>query len=63
MIIKCYSYSGDCPCLDCDDFCCEESTENYGLTDTEKLCEKAKEHCEKCALRFGNISDKENENE
>lgn len=58
MKTECYSYSGNCPCINCNNNCCSESTDEYGLTDTEKLCRKARKHCEKCAL-----SAKENEHD
>lgn len=45
MITKCYSTSG-CPCLECEKECCIESGE---FTDTEKLCDKARMHCEECS--------------
>lgn len=50
MLTECCSYDGKCPCLECDDNCCiENNNECDFMTDTEKLCEKAREHCEKCA--------------
>ena len=53
MITKCYSSNGKCPCLECEKNCCEESTDRISLTDTEKLCEAAREHCERCAMKAG----------
>ena len=47
MITTCYSYDGECPCINCDKRCCID-LEHNGMIDTEKLCDKAKEHCEKC---------------
>jgi hypothetical protein len=45
MLTECYSISGNCPCLDCDRFCC------FGKkTDTEELCDRAREYCEGCAI-------------
>ena len=46
----CYSYDGNCPCLNCDKQCCIQWAS--GIVDTEKLCDKAKEHCEKSALEY-----------
>lgn len=45
MLTDCYSYGDGCPCLNCDEMCCL-----HGITDTEKLCDRAREHCERCAL-------------
>lgn len=45
IINKCYSYGG-CPCVGCMNHCCSRMGDNV---DTEQLCEKAREHCEKCA--------------
>lgn len=60
MIIKsnrCYSYGGNCPCLECDKFCCQMSWK----IDTEKLCDKAREHCERCVLeKQSEVTDNEN---
>ena len=53
MITKCYSYSGNCPCVDCDMNCCEESTDEHDWTDTEKLCAEARKYCEACAIAEG----------
>ena len=50
MKTKCYSRSGDCPCIDCPDNCCIDNSDENDMTDTEKLCDQAKEYCEKCAL-------------
>ena len=47
MITRCRSFGG-CPCMDCGKECCQDMWE----TDTEKLCDAAREHCEKCALEF-----------
>lgn len=42
MIVReCGSRTGECPCLHCDKFCCEED-----IFDTEILCETAREFCE-----------------
>ena len=49
MIVKCYSYGSKCPCTRCDKECCIQQSDVDG-TDTEKLCEKAKEYCEKTYL-------------
>lgn len=59
MITNCHSYSGNCPCLNCDKECCFQSRSEIGKTDTEKLCATAKEYCEKCVLEelAGNICD------
>ena len=44
MIIKdCFSYE-NCPCLDCDKHCCVEME----VVNTDKLCERARIHCENC---------------
>ena len=48
MITNCCSYGEHCPCLDCAKTCCVDMGD---MTDTEKLCEEAKEHCERCALK------------
>lgn len=58
MKTKCYSHNGNCPCIDCPENCCIDNTDESDMTDTEKLCQKAKEYCEKCALLA-----KENEHE
>lgn len=50
MITICRSYSGNCPCLNCEKECCIQS--HSEKTDTEKLCDKAKAYCEKCALEY-----------
>lgn len=42
IIEKCKSYSGECPCVDCEEYCCCIES----ATDTEKLCKSAKEYCE-----------------
>ena len=51
MKTKCYSYSGNCPCGNCDKDCCLVGgiADCGGMTDTEKLCKKARDYCEKCA--------------
>lgn len=44
MIVKeCWSSSGMCPCLKCEEYCCVEDEE---VVDTEKLCKTAREYCE-----------------
>lgn len=48
MITQCRSTNG-CPCRECGKGCCQD----MWLTDTEKLCDKAREHCERCALEYG----------
>lgn len=50
MITECYSFTRECPCFNCEKNCCIE-TEINGMTDTEKLCDKAKEYCEARALK------------
>ena len=49
MITRCYSYNESCPCVHCQKTCCSD----MDVTDTDKLCKEAKEHCEKCALENG----------
>lgn len=46
MITECYSKNG-CPCVKCGKACCIKP--GGGLTDTEKLCDEARVHCERCA--------------
>ncbi len=46
-IEKCNSYGGVCPCVFCVNNCCAE----MGQTDTEKLCDIAREYCEKYIQR------------
>lgn len=50
MKTKCYSYMGKCPCMLCKKYCCGTKADDNGLTDTEKLCDKAREYCESCAI-------------
>ena len=57
MKTRCYSLNGTCPCLACNRNCCEESTDEYEITDTEKLCGPAREHCERCAKEVGGIDE------
>lgn len=45
MITECYSQK-DCPCVKCGKSCCITNATELGLTDTEKLCDKARVHCE-----------------
>ena len=45
MLTECYSFGGKCPCLECEKSCCL-----HKKTDTEKLCDEAREYCEKVAL-------------
>lgn len=54
MITKCYSSSNEnpCPCTFCAEECCLESTDNLSFTDTEKLCDIARDHCERCANEY-----------
>lgn len=53
MKTQCRSY-GYCPCLDCNEICCIENEDDFGFIDTEDLCEKAREHCERCAKEYEN---------
>ena len=52
MITKCYSYSGNCPCIKCNKNCCADMGNK---TDTEKLCNKAKEYCESMANKNNDL--------
>ena len=52
MITTCHSYGESCPCVRCEKECCTNMYE----TDTEKLCEVAREHCEKCALEYEELN-------
>ena len=52
-VTECHSYSS-CPCLKCGDFCCLHMGDNV---DTEKLCERAKRHCEKVHGKTGGNDD------
>lgn len=46
IVEKCNSYDGDCPCLDCDNlYRCDVCT--LDKTDTELLCKRAREYCER----------------
>ena len=51
MITECYS-KNKCPCLKCGKECCVTHETEQGLTDTEKLCYKARVHCERCAAEY-----------
>lgn len=59
MLLQCYSYSGECPCVFCEKNCCINSTDENGLTDTEKLCSRAKEYCESSYNKYQNGEDEE----
>lgn len=52
MKTMCYSYTDTCPCVLCDRNCCIDSSDENDFTDTEKLCEIAREHCERCANEY-----------
>ncbi len=48
MLFKeCGHYSGECPCLTCNEECaaCQVAPDGYAV-DTDRLCKRAREYCE-----------------
>lgn len=44
---ECGHYSGECPCLTCNEECaaCQVAPDGYAV-DTDRLCKRAREYCE-----------------